>query len=164
MEFVGVMHEFAGHAKIYQEKLICQLAGTASASGEAARDAMFPYMKNRGRVASSGRTLMVLTAVAATAGCGPRTSVVETAQVRERDEDATVLVFDREVDGIPACPWEVLGTVAVDEGWLEDDGEIEEVRRAAARMGGHAVMVEGPASEEARVLRFFDPLCNPVRD
>lgn len=93
--------------------------------------------------------------------CGPRVEAVETAQVVERDDDAEVLVFVRDVDGIPSCPWEVLGTVEIDDDWTEED-ELADVKRAAARLGGHAVMAESATSEHVRVLRFFDPLCNPL--
>lgn len=96
-------------------------------------------------------------------GCGPRVEPVETAQVIEREDDE-VLVFVRDRDGIPPCPWEVLGTVEVGEGWVEDEGELEDVKGAAARLGGHAIMAETAAASHVRVLRFFDPLCNPLQD
>lgn len=96
------------------------------------------------------------------AACGPKVQTVDTAQAREREDDAEVLVFVRDTDGIPQCPWEVLGTIEVDEGWTADDGDRAKVKKAAARMGGHAVMVESSAAAEAKVLRFFDPLCNPL--
>lgn len=95
--------------------------------------------------------------------CGPKVEAVETARVAERDDDADVLVYVRDVDGIPSCPWEVLGTVAIDDDWTEE-GELADVKRAAARLGGHAVMAESATSEHVRVLRFFDPLCNPLQD
>lgn len=98
------------------------------------------------------------------AACGPRVEAVETAQVMERDEDAEVLVFVRDRDGIPSCPWEVLGTIDADENWSEDEDGLEEVRRAAARLGGHAVMAETASARSVRVVRFFDPLCNPLTD
>lgn len=98
------------------------------------------------------------------AACGPRVEAVDTAQVMEREEDAEVLVFVRDRDGIPSCPWEVLGTVEVEEGWSEDEGDLDEVRRAAARLGGHAVLAENAEAASVRVLRFFDPLCNPLND
>lgn len=97
------------------------------------------------------------------AACGPRVAKVETAQVRERDPDAPVLVYVRDRDGIPECPWEVLGTIEVDDGWADDEGERRAVKRAAAEMGGHAVLAESAAVAEVRVVRFFDPLCNPLR-
>lgn len=105
----------------------------------------------------------LLVAVAIGSACGPRVSKVETAQVRERDRDAEVLVYVRDRDGIPTCPWEVLGAVEVDDGWAEDEGELRGVRRAAAELGGHAVLAETAADREVRVVRFFDPLCNPLR-
>ncbi|HSM09089.1 MAG TPA: hypothetical protein VLA33_08745 [Gemmatimonadota bacterium] len=95
--------------------------------------------------------------------CGPKVEAVETARVVERDDDAEVLVFVRDVDGIPSCPWEVLGTVEIDDDWTEED-ELADVKRAAARLGGHAVMAESATSDHVRVLRFFDPLCNPLED
>ncbi len=95
--------------------------------------------------------------------CGPKVDAVETARVVERDDDAEVLVFIRDVDGLPSCPWEVLGTVEIDDDWTEE-GELRGVKRAAARLGGHAVMAESATSEQVRVLRFFDPLCNPLQD
>lgn len=97
-----------------------------------------------------------------TLACGPKVDAVDTAQTMERDDQAEVLVFVRDVDGIPQCPWEVLGTIEVDEGWREDAGDVRDVKRAAARLGGHAVMAETTQAEHVRVLRFFDPLCNPV--
>lgn len=95
--------------------------------------------------------------------CGPKVEAVETARVVERDDDAEVLVFVRDVDGMPSCPWEVLGTVEIDDDWTEAD-ELADVKRAAARLGGHAVMAESATSEQVRVLRFFDPLCNPLEN
>lgn len=110
------------------------------------------------------RLAAVLAVVAASSlACGPKVEAVETARVVERDDDAEVLVFVRDVDGIPACPWEVLGTVEIDDGWTEED-ELRDVKRAAARLGGHAVMAESATSEHVRVLRFFDPLCNPLEN
>lgn len=103
-------------------------------------------------------------AVATAAACGPSVESVETARVMERDPDAEVLVFIRDADGIPPCPWEVLGSIEVDEGWAEDDGDLRDIRREAAKLGGHAVMAESAAADEVRVLRFFDPLCNPLSD
>jgi len=111
------------------------------------------------------RPAIVLAIVAtASLACGPRVEAVETARVAERDDDAEVLVFIRAADGIPSCPWEILGTVDVDDGWAEDEGESRGVKRAAARLGGHAVMAESTDSERVRVLRFFDPLCNPLEN
>ncbi len=49
--------------------------------------------------------------------CGPKVEAVETARADERDDDAEVLVYVRDVDGIPPCPWEVLGTVEIDDDW-----------------------------------------------
>lgn len=95
--------------------------------------------------------------------CGPKVEAVETARVVERDDDAEVLVFVRDADGIPPCPWEVLGTIEIDDDWTEED-ELKDVKRAAARLGGHAVMAESATSEHVRVLRFFDPLCNPLEN
>ena len=97
-------------------------------------------------------------------GCGPKVEAVDTARVAERDADAEVLVFVRESNGIPSCPWEILGTIEVDDGWTDDEGDLRDVRRAAARLGGHAVLAETAADDRVRVLRFFDPLCNPLRD
>lgn len=95
--------------------------------------------------------------------CGPKVEAVDTARVAERDDDAEVLVFVRDVEGIPSCPWEVLGTVEIDDDWTEE-GELADVKRAAARLGGHAVMAESATSDHVRVLRFFDPLCNPLEN
>lgn len=107
---------------------------------------------------------VAVTAALALVACGPRVESVDTAQVIERDRNARVLVFVRDEDGIPRCPWEVLGEIAVKPGWAGDEGERRRVKRAAARLGGHAVLVEDAADESARVLRFFDPLCNPLDD
>ncbi|MGI9037708.1 MAG: hypothetical protein ACR2GQ_02495 [Gemmatimonadota bacterium] len=107
-------------------------------------------------------TLLLALFVVVGSGCGPKVQTVETAQVREREEDAEVLVFVRDTGGTPQCPWEVLGTIEVKEGWTDDEGDTRKVLKAAARMGGHAVMVETASAVEARVLRFFDPLCNPL--
>jgi hypothetical protein len=100
--------------------------------------------------------------VVTTTACGPRVESVETAQQIERDEQAEVLVFVRDVDGIPQCPWEVLGTIEVEAGWRDDSRAVRDVKRAAARLGGPAVMAETARAESVRVLRFFDPMCNPL--
>jgi hypothetical protein len=106
-----------------------------------------------------------LTALAVlSVSCGPKVESVGTAQVIEREDDAEVLVFVRDLDGIPGCPWEVLGEISVEPGWTADRGARRRVERAAAKLGGHAVMVENDEDTTARVLRFFDPLCNPVAD
>lgn len=107
-------------------------------------------------------SVMLALSVAGVWACGPKVQTVDTAQTRDRADDAEVLVFVRDTDGIPQCPWEVLGTIEVEDGWTEDEGDTKRVLRAAARMGGHAVMVETSSAVEARVLRFFDPLCNPL--
>lgn len=98
------------------------------------------------------------------AACGPRVSTVETAEVRAREEGAEVLVYVRDRDGLPPCPWEVLGTVEVQPGWSDEQGKRRGAERAAAKLGGHALMAENAAATEARILRFFDPLCNPLRE
>lgn len=73
-------------------------------------------------------------------------------------------MYVRDRDGIPSCPWEVLGTVEVERGWADDEDARRSAMRAAAELGGHALMVESAADGEARILRFFDPLCNPLRE
>ena len=98
------------------------------------------------------------------AACGPRVSTVETAEVRAREEGAEVLVYVRDRDGLPSCPWEVLGTVEVKPGWFEDPSKRRGAERSAVKLGGHALMAENAAATEARILRFFDPLCNPLRE
>lgn len=120
------------------------------------------HMLARGSRRRSG-VILAVAGAAWSIACGPRVEAVETAQVIERDDEAEVLVFVRDVDGLPSCPWEVLGAIEVEADWTEDD-ELDDVRRAAARLGGHAVMAETVATEQVRVLRFFDPLCNPLRD
>lgn len=100
--------------------------------------------------------------VALLTACGPRVSAVETAQVRAREPGAEVLVYVRDRDGIPPCPWELLGTVDVEPGWADDEAARRGASRAAAKLGGHALMAETAADAEARILRFFDPLCNPL--
>jgi len=109
-------------------------------------------------------TLPVAFLAVGSLGCGPKVEAVDTARVAEREADAEVLVFVRESNGIPSCPWEILGTIEVDDGWVEDEGDLRDVKRAAARLGGHAVFAETAADDHVRVLRFFDPLCNPLRD
>lgn len=117
-----------------------------------------------GRVGSGRRFAATIIAAGLMAACGPKVEPVETARVMERDEDGEVLVFVRDADGIPPCPWEVLGSIEVEDGWTEDEGDLRDVKRAAAKLGGHAVMTESVAADRVRVLRFFDPLCNPLSD
>lgn len=107
--------------------------------------------------------LPALACVLALGACGPRVAVVETARSEAREADSEVLVFVRDTDGIPPCPWEILGTIEVEPGWMADEGERSRTLRSAARLGGHAVMVDAADDREARVLRFFDPLCNPLK-
>ncbi len=129
---------------------------------------MIPMVKRLATSRSGARRVAPVAASCALVGlvaaCGPRVDPVTTAEVRARDADARVLVFVRDRDGIPSCPWEVLGTVHVEAGWTENTDERRRIERAAAELGGHALMVETSEDAEARILRFFDPLCNPVRD
>jgi hypothetical protein len=111
---------------------------------------------------SAHPALAAVVLAAATVACGPKVEPVDTAQVIERERDAEVLVFVRDVDGIPRCPWEVLGEIEVKPGWATRDADRRRVERAAAGLGGHAVMVEDAEDTRARVLRFFDPLCSPL--
>lgn len=129
---------------------------------------MIPMVKRFAKLRSGATPRAPIAAaglfLALVAACGPRVDPVTTAEVRTRDADARVLVYVRDRDGIPPCPWEVLGTVEVEAGWTENADERRRAKRAAAELGGHALMVETSEDAEARVLRFFDPLCNPVRD
>lgn len=143
-------------------------AETDRASGVCYVPPMIPMVKCFARARSWTAPRAPATAgcvlLAVALACGPRVDPVTTAEVRERDADARVLVFVRDRDGIPSCPWEVLGTVEVATGWTESPDERRRAERAAAELGGHALMVETSEDAEARILRFFDPLCNPARD
>jgi hypothetical protein len=79
------------------------------------------------------------------------------------EEDAAILLFVRD-EKIPACPWEILGTVSGERGWAETADGRRAAEDAARKMGGQALLLATRSDAEARVIRFLDPysLCDPV--
>lgn len=102
-------------------------------------------------------------AVALAVACGPAVEADPMVELPARDEDAAVLVFVRD-ESVPACPWEVIGTISARNGeTLATDG-FREARDAARRIGGQAVLLATRSDREGQVIRFLDPrsLCDPA--
>ena len=108
-------------------------------------------------------TLLLPLLFIASLGCGSRS--VETHAMAGLDplpEDAPVYLFVRNEE-LPGCPWETIGSVTADEGWLDREDERDAVSYAVRRMGGQAVLIESRGDTEVTVIRFLDPysLCDP---
>ncbi|MEJ2482021.1 MAG: hypothetical protein P8049_02600 [Gemmatimonadota bacterium] len=96
-------------------------------------------------------------------GCG--SSGVKSQAMAELEpipDDEPVYLFVR-TEELPGCPWETIGSIAAQEGWLEAQDERDAVSSAARRMGGQAVLLESREETEVTVIRFLDPfsLCDP---
>lgn len=100
--------------------------------------------------------------VASALACGPAVRPEPMVEVAPREESAEVLVFSRD-EKIPACPWEVIGTVSGEAGWARDADGLREAREEARKMGGQALLLASRGDDEAQVVRFLDPysLCDP---
>ena len=98
-------------------------------------------------------------------GIGCSSSGVETHAIAQLDpmpDDEPVYLFVR-TEEVPECPWETIGSISTDEGWLAAQDERDEVSAAVRRMGGQAVLLESREDTEVTVIRFLDPysLCDP---
>jgi len=64
----------------------------------------------------------------------------------------------------PACPWEVVGSVVADQGWLDREADRKDVEEAVRTMGGQGVLLLEREDAEADVVRFLDPIsiCDPA--
>ncbi len=104
-------------------------------------------------------TLLLISGI----GCG--SSGVKTQAMVELDpmpDDSPVYLFVRSEE-LPSCPWETIGSISTEEGWLAAQDERDEVSAAVRRMGGQAVLLESREETEVTVIRFLDPysLCDP---
>ena len=106
---------------------------------------------------------LILAALPGFACGGPTVETRPLVQLPPRPDDATVYLFVRE-EAIPGCPWEVVGSVAADAGWLDRESDRKAVERAVRAMGGQGVLLGAREDPEADVIRFLDPisLCNPL--
>lgn len=99
----------------------------------------------------------------AVSACGPSVASDPLVTAPPRVPDEEVLVFVRS-ERPPACPWEVLGSLGGPGAKPIDEGSrLAEAKKAAARMGGDAVLFAAVPASQAQVIRFLDPrsLCDP---
>jgi hypothetical protein len=77
-------------------------------------------------------------------------------------EDTRVFLFVRDEE-LPSCPWEVIGSIEAEDGWLERQATRDAVSEAVRRMGGEAVIAETREDRQVQVIRFLDPfsICDP---
>ena len=109
-------------------------------------------------------TAAVVLATLPSASCGgPTVEPHPLVQLPARPDDATVYLFVRD-EATPGCPWEVIGSVSADAGWLDREPDREGVEQAVRTMGGQGVIVGTRGDSEADVIRFLDPisLCDPL--
>lgn len=109
-------------------------------------------------------TAAVVLAVLSSASCsGPTVEPQPLVQLPPRPDDATVYLFVRD-EATPGCPWEVIGSVSADAGWLDREPDREGVEQAVRTMGGQGVLLGARGDPEADVIRFLDPisLCDPL--
>lgn len=110
------------------------------------------------RLRSSAFLLVVL-------GCAGGSAIESRplAELEPASADAPVYLFVR-TEGVPACPWEVIGSIGAEEDdWLEHQGQRDQVSEAVRRMGGQAVLVSKRGDAQIQVIRFLDPysICDP---
>ncbi|MFO7586525.1 MAG: hypothetical protein R6X22_00480 [Gemmatimonadota bacterium] len=121
-------------------------------------------MKTISRSAPSARLAMAAALLAAipVAACGPSVASEPMVELPARPGDAVILVFARD-EKVPACPWEVIGSVSAEPGWALDPDALREASDAARKMGGHALLLAARSDAGAQVIRFLDPLslCDP---
>ena len=111
----------------------------------------------------SSTAVMILAVFFGFACSGPTVETRPLVQLPPRPDDATVYLFVRE-EATPGCPWEVIGSVAADAGWLDRESDRKSVERAVRAMGGQGVLLGAREDPEADVIRFLDPisLCDPL--
>ena len=110
-----------------------------------------------------GATALILAALYASGCGGPTVETSPLVQLPPRPDDSTVYQFVRD-EAKPGCPWEVVGSVAADAGWLDRESDREAVEQAVRAMGGQGVLLGAREDPEADVIRFLDPisLCDPL--
>jgi len=109
-------------------------------------------------------TVAVVLAVLSSASCGgPTVEPQPLVRLPPRPADATVYLFVRD-EATPGCPWEVIGSVSADAGWLDREPDRKGVEQAVRAMGGQGVLLGARGDPEADVIRFLDPisLCDPL--
>ncbi len=115
-----------------------------------------------GLAVAAGRSLIATFALASVA-CGPSVRSEPMVDLPSREGSAEVLLFVRD-EKIPACPWEIVGTVSGERGWAATADGRRKAEDAARTMGGQALLLATRSATEAQVVRFLDPysLCDPV--
>lgn len=97
-------------------------------------------------------------------GCAGGSSIESRplAELEPVPADSPVYLFVR-AEAVPACPWEVIGSIEAEDDWLEDQRERDEVSEAVRRMGGQAVLAGERDDVRIQVIRFLDPysICDP---
>ncbi len=111
----------------------------------------------------SATTTMILAVLPGISCGGPQIQVRPLVHLQPRPVDSAVYVFVRE-ETPPACPWEVVGSIAADAGWLDRETERDDVEEAVRTMGGQGILLLERNDPEADVIRFLDPisLCDPL--
>ena len=111
----------------------------------------------------SSASALILAAAVGSACTGPTVESWPLVQLPPRSDNATVYLFVRD-EAKPGCPWEVVGSVAADAGWLDRESDREAVEQAVRAMGGQGVLLGAREDPEADVIRFLDPisLCDPL--
>jgi hypothetical protein len=108
---------------------------------------------------------MVLTfaAISGLACGGPAVETRPLVTLPPKPADSTVYLFVRD-EATPGCPWEVVGSVEAEAGWLDRESARSDVEKAVRVMGGQAVLLGSREDSEAEVIRFLDPisLCDPL--
>jgi hypothetical protein len=104
--------------------------------------------------------ILLLTAGIACSNRGVETHPV--TQLPPLPDDAPIYLFVR-AEELPECPWETIGSVRAEPGWLDRQDERDAVSAAVRRMGGQAVLLESRDDVEPRVIRFLSPysFCDP---
>lgn len=106
---------------------------------------------------------LVVTVVAGVSCGGRQIEVHPLVQLQPRPAQSAVYLFVRE-EAPPACPWEVVGSIVADQGWLNREADREDVEQAVRTMGGQGVLLVHRDDSDAHVIRFLDPIsiCDPA--
>mgnify|MGYP001551449094 FL=1 len=106
---------------------------------------------------------LVLTALFGLGCSGPAVETRPLVLLPPRPDEAKVYSFVRD-EVSPGCPWEVVGSVAAEAGWLDRESDRKAVEQAVREMGGQGILLGARTDPEADVIRFLDPisLCDPL--
>jgi hypothetical protein len=109
------------------------------------------------------RSIAWVVLLSAFIGCsGPSVETNPIVELRPLPDDEPVYLFVREEE-LPACPWEVIGSVETRAGWLDRQGDRDAVSDAVRGMGGQAVLLGTRDDLVGEAIRFLEPysICDP---